>query len=130
MKVILLSFTNKVQIKAIYLLKEMGVDVLYWTGARSTFEKVRSDKETFPHTIFHDTYEATRGELPKEVDTKDFEIPVDLLKSMYDCESVALTMMNAIDFANAPLNMKKHIYYGYVTYWSNLLKKLKPDAIL
>ncbi|MAZ41031.1 hypothetical protein CL654_02850 [bacterium] len=130
MKVFLLSFNNKVQIEAARILKDKGVDIVYWTGARSEFDRVKKERAKFPNTIFHNTYDAARGEAPQDVDTTNFEVPISLIREMHDIESIVLTMMNAIDFTNVPLNKKKHLYYEYVTYWYNVLKQYKPDALL
>lgn len=131
MKVFLCDFSTKELLGVAEELRNKGVEILYWTGAKKLFEEISRDTIRYPMTIFHNTFDAVRAISPPTVDSTAFEPPsARLITDMLQCESIVLSMMNRMDFGNMPLAKKKHLYYKYVSYWNGVLKKLQPDALI
>jgi len=106
-------------------LKAKGCEILYWTGGKEI------SKEDFPGTIFHQNMEAALGKAALGVDTSSFE-PVGrgVLEKLFECESTTLSMMDRMDFSNAPFHRRKRLYYNFVNYWNGVLKAMGPDAVV
>lgn len=104
--------------------KRAGHEIVYWVGERPVV------KLCPPGAVFHDHYDAwdaTPAE--KFADMPCLPIPKDVIESLFEVESLALTMMNK-RYDAAPVDERKHIYYGMLSYWSAVLERCKPDAIV
>ncbi|MBI4118612.1 MAG: hypothetical protein HY455_03700 [Parcubacteria group bacterium] len=131
MKIFLIDFITEQLVKSAYELKGRGLDIVYWVGEKPYFAKACEDRDAFPNTIFHTTFDAVRGVPASGVSTELFEPPSkELIEEMLPCESQVLIMMNSIDYTGIPLARKKHLYYEYLSYWSGVLRHYKPDAVL
>ncbi len=130
MKVFVFRFNSEMLIDVIRRLNQ-SFEISYWGGSKKYFDAIVKNPKDFPNTIFHNTYEAVRGIGAKEIDQSKFEpLSKQLIDKMLFCESQTLIMMNAIDFDNAHLSKKKHLYYEYLKYWHGVLTDMKPDVIL
>lgn len=132
LRVMLDCFMTKHSVSVAYKLRERGVEIVYWTGDHMTFwESARKDKKSFPNTIFHHGIDYLQAIPAPGVDVSKFEPPgIQLTRSMLECESQVLRMMDAVDYSNLPLSRKKHIYYEYLKYWNGVLTHFNIDAIL
>lgn len=112
-------------------LREKPIEVLYWEGSKVGFNEIAREKIIYPTTIFHNTFLAAQGFPAEGVDATSFKpVGKELAQKLLECESQALSMMNAVDLQGTPLSKKKHIYYEYVRYWHGILTALRPDAII
>lgn len=111
----------KILIKA---LEAAGHKIVYWIGDAG------GERYCHPDTIFHDHYEAWDGKPAARFAQRTFP-PVDkaLVESLFDVESITLTMMNK-RYDRAPLDERKHIYYSMLSYWNGVLDELKPDIYI
>lgn len=108
-------------------LKKQLHEVIYWSGFNL---EANVDKTEFPNTIFHDYHDARAGIASPQVDDSSFEPPgEELIKKLYETESILLIMMNK-RYEWMSENQKKHLYYRYIQYWDGVIKKYKPDAII
>jgi hypothetical protein len=106
-------------------LREKSCDITYWIGSRPP------DGKEFPGTIFHQNSKAVLGYPAGEVDTRSFEPPgQDILEKLFECESTTLSLMDRMDFSNAPFHRRKRLYYDLVQYWHGVLTSMKPDAVV
>ncbi|MFH1822124.1 MAG: hypothetical protein ABH830_00300, partial [Patescibacteria group bacterium] len=130
MNVFLIDFVSPIMIEVAKELKNK-VEILYWTGQKKDFEKIKQEKEQFPNTIFHNSLDAAKGIGAREINVDTFNPPgADLITEMLECESLTLTMMTRLDYKNISLLKKKHLYYKYLQYWDGVINKLKPDVII
>lgn len=88
----------------------------------------------FPGIVLHLDDQAKKGIPARGLDASSFPPPdAELIKSMYRCESLILTMMNRkVDSPDNPmvLDEKKHFYYHLLQYWRGVLEQFKPDLIV
>ena len=112
--------------------KKEGAEILYWTGRKRNFEKIRQEKKYFSETIFHNNLDAVRAIPAEDLQNEKFDPSgKELINEMLECESLTLTMMTRLDFrGQVPFLKKKHLYYKYLQYWNGVIKKLKPDMII
>lgn len=130
-KVFLCDFSSHILRDVALEFKKRGAEIVYWTGCKSDFESFSKDKENFPNTIFHSTYDAIRGIPAKGIDAPSFEPPgAGFINEMLECESITLSMMQRMDYSGVPLAKKRSLYYTYLQYWDGVLKTLKPDVII
>ncbi len=101
-------------------------EIIYWTGLDS-----EADKSQFPGTIFQDHYHGVLEGVRVRGLTRDEALPPseELLKQLYETESIILTMMNK-KFERTQVSERKNLYYRYLSYWHGALNKFKPDAII
>lgn len=101
--------------------------IVYWTCANAAEEV---DAAEFAGTILHDHFEALRGEPAKELAGEQFSPPSEeLLKKLYEAESIVLTMMNKL-FEAFSVSERKYLYHSHVKYWNGVLQKYRPEAII
>lgn len=108
-------------------LQQRGNEILYWTGFKSELDEIKSK---FPKTIFQSHLDAFYGIPPKELAGYKFSPPgQELLGRLYETESLVLTMMNK-RFEHLLVSERKNFYYHLVQYWSGVLKKFEPEALV
>ncbi|MBI2610914.1 hypothetical protein HYW60_03190 [Candidatus Kaiserbacteria bacterium] len=105
-------------------LQNAGHEIVYWVGERA-IEHLNTRG-----SIFHDHYDAwdaVRAEALKDAEI----LPADptLIESMFETESLILTMMNK-RYDRAPVDERKHIYYTMLAYWDYVLTRTKPDVVI
>lgn len=101
-------------------------EIVYWTY----FNENSVDRAKFPDTIFHNVFDALAGKPAEDIDVSDFHPPgEDLIAEFRETELTVLTMMNK-KYWNISLEERKHLYYGFLSYWFGVLRTLKPDAII
>ncbi len=112
---------TKVVIDAI---EAVGHEIVYWIGEHPVAHLNPAS------SIFHDHYDAWDGK-PAEALAKEKYPPPSaaLISSMYETESIIMTMMNK-HYDKAPVDERKQIYYDMLGYWSMVLDKMKPEAIV
>lgn len=107
-------------------IKKKEHQILYWSGCNLD----NINKAEFSDTIFHDHFEALASRPASGVDDSIFSPPgEDLLVKLADVESTVLTMMNK-KYPGLSVDERKHFYYHLVKYWSGVLKKFQPEAII
>lgn len=105
-------------------LKSRSHDVVYWVGRKGNGE------ENFPDIIFHDHYDAWDGKPAPALASVDFDPPSrELIERLHKAESLILTMMNK-HFDWMGVDERRHVYYQMLSYWSGVIKKFKPDAVI
>lgn len=132
MKIIALEFSADLRIVILLeLIKNHSVEVVYFTGGKSLFEKTAADREHFPNTIFHHYLDALAGIPACGIDTSEF-LPIgeDLFSKLYECEVQVMSMMTRLNYTNFSHLQKRNLYHKYVWYWNGVLEKYKPNAIL
>ena len=103
--------------------EKAGHEIVYWIG-------IEKCKHLTPSgAIFHDHFDAWDAKIPEGWNQKVEPASAKLIESMYETESFILTMMNK-RYDKAPVDERKHIYYTMLSYWSTVLDRLKPDAIV
>jgi hypothetical protein len=130
-KIFLIGFHTELSINIAQKLIERSIDIVYWTGRKKFFKKI-VNSDVYKNIIFHDIFDIVRNIPAKGVDVANFEpITKNLIDKMLKCETVCWTMFDRYDNKeDLTLRQMKHIYYGYLKYWSGVLKKYKPDAII
>ena len=89
------------------------------------------DENEFPGVISQDMYSAVKAYPARGIDDTLLEPPgKDVIEALFECESIALSMMNRIDFPNVAFHRRKMLYHNMLTYWYGILRKMKPDAIV
>lgn len=107
-------------------IKNKGHKILYWSGCDLNLV----DKSKFPETIFHDHFDALANMPAPGIDASIFLPPdADIIKELYEAESIILTMMNK-KYSYLSVTGRKHFYYHLIQYWRGVIWKLKPDAIV
>ncbi len=130
MRVFVFRFHSPMLINVVRRFRDEGTEVLYWEGSKHYFDALRKSGE-FPKTMFHNTIDAVRGIPALGLDVSSFEpAGKNLLETMSPHEAQIIRMMDAVDIDGASYAKKKHLYTQYLSYWSGLLEKMKPDAIL
>ena len=125
MRVMLMWPSNDAEVKILLdELQNAGHEIVYWVGERA-IEHLNTRG-----SIFHDHYDAwdaVRAEALKDVEI----LPADptLIGSMFETESLILTMMNK-RYDRASVDERKHIYYTMLAYWRYVFDTVKPDFIL
>jgi hypothetical protein len=105
-------------------LKKKSHEVVYWAGIADGNE----NKISSP--IFHEHNSAWSGEPAKGIDMSEYPSPgKDLIEKLYKTESLILTMMNK-RFGGMCADERRHLYYRMLGYWSGIIKKYKPEAII
>ena len=127
MKLFFIGWSGKElgMLDAIALLKKHH-DIVYVVGVKAEFEACRNE---FPGTIFHDYIDALHGVPPAEFQANIQPADADLLKQLYETESIVLTMMNK-HFERKTVTERRFLYYNYVSYWDATIKKYAPDAVI
>ncbi|MDO8558224.1 MAG: hypothetical protein Q7S09_03495 [bacterium] len=101
-------------------------EIVYWTY----FNESSVDRAKFPSTIFHSVFDALAGKPAEGIDVSNFHPPgEELITEFQETELTVLTMMNK-KYWDISLEERKHLYYGFLSYWSGVLQALKPDAII
>lgn len=107
-------------------IKSRNHQILYWSGANLNLV----DKSNFSGTIFHDHFDALANKPASGIDDSNFLPPErDLIRELYEAESIVLTMMNK-KYWRLSITERKHFYYHLIQYWRGVIQKLKPDAIV
>jgi len=105
-------------------LKSGSHNVVYWVGLKKGYNN------EFPEAVFHDHYDAWDGKPAPELASEEFDPPpAALIGRFHKTESLILTMMNK-HFDWMGVDERRHIYYQMLSYWSGVIKKFKPDAII
>lgn len=108
-------------------LKEAGHKIIYW-AASNIFKDI--DVSEFKGTIFHDSFDALEAKPAPGVDASGFlPISAELAKEFYETEVTVLTMMNK-KYERFSVDERKHIYYTLLSYWTGVLRRYRPDAII
>ena len=101
-----------------------GHTITYWVGEWG------AQQYTPEGTIFHDHYEAWKGQPSHDINPYDFPPPsAALIKSLRDVESVTLTMMDK-GFDGICVDERRSIYYDMMRYWHGVLERDTPEAIV
>ena len=104
-------------------IERAGHVIVYWVGEHPAAHLCP------PSAVFHDHYDAWDAK-PAESWREPVVPPSEqLISSMYETESLILTMMNK-HYDSAPVDERKHIYYTMLAYWSAVLDRLQPEAII
>ena len=108
----------------VFRLKAVGHEVVYWVGNKNGY------KGEFPEIIFHDHFDAWDGKPAFDLASIEFE-PASrgLIYKFHKAESIILTMMNK-HFDWMGVDERKHLYYEILSYWSGVLEKFRPQAII
>ncbi|MBI5456421.1 hypothetical protein HY969_01645 [Candidatus Kaiserbacteria bacterium] len=125
MKILLVWPTSLPEIKVLLdEIENAGHEIVYWVGEHSVSHL------TPKGTVFHDHYDAWDAK-PAEAYKDEVFFPPNAhdIASMYRLESEILTMMNK-HYDGAPVDERKHVYYTMLSYWSAVLDRLKPDALV
>ena len=125
MKVILVWPTAAPEVKVLLdEIQKSGHEILYWVGERPVADLCPRK------AIFHDHYDAWDAK-PAEALARDVFAPPSaaLIESLHHLESLILTMMNK-HYDRANVDERKHTYYTMLGYWSEVLRRLKPEAIV
>lgn len=131
MKIFLIGWSTDILIGVAKELKRRGIDIAYWSLNWEVPATGQIDKKDFPGTIFHHSLEAIRARAAPGIEVGELEpIGQDLVSQLARCESETLTMMNRVDYTSVPFWKRKRFYYQYLKYWSGVLKKLRPEAII
>ncbi len=105
-------------------LASAGHEVVYWVGEYSSAHL--SPKGA----IFHDHYDAWDAKRPETLKNAPIEpVSKDMIASMFETESLVLTMMNK-RYDAAPVDERKHIYYTMLAYWNYVVEETEPDVII
>ncbi len=109
-------------------LQKRYCDILYWTGRRGD---PPLDRNRFPGAIFQRSPEALKAYPAENMDVSILEPPgKDVIEALFECESTALSMMDAADYSHITFRARKRLYYKLLSYWYGILKLKKPDAIV
>lgn len=107
---------------------EVGWDPCYWIGRSVISDMVAAE---FPGTTFHDHHDAIwakKTSISEEIEIQP--LAPDLLRQLLECESLALRMMDRIDYANLlGHEERRQLYLTHVRYWSAILDKFQPDVL-
>ncbi|OGG79576.1 hypothetical protein A3A39_02435 [Candidatus Kaiserbacteria bacterium RIFCSPLOWO2_01_FULL_54_13] len=125
MKVFLIWADKKAEMRILFdAFARGGHEVLYWVGERG------GEHHAPKNTVFHDHYDAWAG-LPAEFFANERFDPASsvFIEKHYELESLVLTMMNK-RYDRASVDERKQIYYNMLSYWSSVLEKLQPEAIV
>ena len=125
MKVILVWPTGRPEVKVLLdEIEKAGHEIVYWVGEHPAAHL--SPKGA----IFHDHYDAWDAKPAEAYKKESFPPPnAELIESMYETESLILTMMNK-HYDAAPVDERKHIYYTMLGYWTTVLDRLKPEVVV
>src|SRR3989338_4409048 len=105
-------------------LQSAGHEIVYWVGEHPVAHL------TPKGCIFHDHYDAWDAKPAQAYAKEAFPPPpAKLIASLYETESLMLTMMNK-HYDKAPVDERKQIYYDMLGYWGEVLEKVKPDAVV
>lgn len=105
-------------------LKAAGHEVVYWVGNKNGYSN------DFPEIIFHDHFDAWNGKPAPALSDTEFEpASPELISRFHKTESIILTMMNK-RFDWMGTDERKHFYYEMLSYWSGVLKKYRPEAVI
>src|SRR3989344_1149351 len=105
-------------------LQDEGHEIVYWVGMYG------GEEYCPPGAIFHDHYDAWEGKPAPAYADEVFAPPsAELIGEMREVEAITLTMMNK-RFDTVSVDERRHIYYSMLGYWSGVLDRLKPEAIL
>ena len=105
-------------------IERAGHEIVYWVGEWPVSHLSPNG------AVFHDHYDAWDARPAETFAQEAFPPPsAELIASMYETESLILTMMNK-RYDKAPVDERKHIYYTMLGYWDAVLDRLKPEAII
>lgn len=101
--------------------------IVYWTAPDIG---TGIDPALFPQTTFHNHHDALLGKPAFGISLEGFPPPSEeFIVSFSETESAVLTMMNK-RFEKMGLTERKRLYHTYLRYWSGVLKRFQPDAII
>ena len=107
------------------ILEKNNCQVVYWVGAPG------GEKYKPKHTIFHEHLKALANLPAPGVETDDFYPPSrDLIQKLYRVESLFMSMKNNRLYSKTTLDERRHIYYNIIQYWSGVILKYRPEAIV
>src|SRR3990167_3414291 len=105
-------------------IERAGHEIVYWVGEWPVSHLSPNG------AVFHDHYDAWDARPAETFAQEAFPPPsAELIASMYETESLILTMMNK-RYDKAPVDERKHTYYTMLGYWDAVLDRLKPDKIV
>ena len=109
-------------------LSKNSCDIIYWvTTPRTNIELAKSN---FPKTIFHDFGRVLSCIPPEELKYLENSLPdKELISKMFETESMVIMMMFK-KYGYLSIGERKLFYYHLLGYWSEVLKKFKPDVIV
>ncbi|MDO8521853.1 MAG: hypothetical protein Q7S08_01020 [bacterium] len=105
-------------------LEKEGHEIVYWVGEWPVAHLAPKG------ALFHDHNDA--WDAKRSASLMDAQIPpadAALIGSMYETETLILTMMNK-HYDAAPVDERKHIFYTMLSYWNYVLELVQPDAVL
>lgn len=124
MKILLVWPTPTPEVRVLLdTLRAEGHEVVYWVGEHPVAHLNPQG------CVFHDHYDAWDGKPASEFAKESFVASADLIEKMYRTESLALTMMNK-RYDKAPVDERKHVYYIMLAYWSAVLDRIRPEAVV
>ena len=110
------------------LVNDNIIDIIYCTSTTEHFQEIKSFT---PDTLMHDVIDAIKGVPLNIPDVKLVSIDQPYLTKMYDCQVIALEMMNRMDPEDIfSLNDRLTLYYDMVQYWTSIILYYKPNLIL
>jgi len=125
MRVMLMWPSGEPEIKILFdELERAGHEIAYWVGEHAATHL------TPKGCIFHDHYDAWDAKRAEAFRSAHIEPAyARLIASVYETESLILTMMNK-RYDASPVDERKHIYYTMLAYWNYVLERTKPDVII
>jgi hypothetical protein len=114
---------------AIYLKDAHGWNICSFTGKPKVEKIIRKE---FPDALFHDTTLLKRNIFSQESSYIP-KAPFDkhLMAALSYYESIAMKMMNRLDYNGKFSHQKRLLYYhSQVMFWKGLLDYLKPDIVV
>lgn len=105
-------------------LTQAGHEICYWIG------EGEGARHAPKETIFHDHYEAWAARpAPAFANVSIEPSSAQYIASLYDTESLIMTMMNK-RYDASPVDERKHIYYTMLAYWTHVFDTVKPACVI
>ncbi|MDO8482059.1 MAG: hypothetical protein Q7S75_03175 [bacterium] len=102
-------------------------EISYWIFMKGV---LAMDATLFPHTVFHEYYDALKNIPPKEVTTDNFAPwGAEAITEYAGAEAEIMSMMDKW-YPRWPVLKRKDFYYEMLRYWGGVLDQFKPDAIV
>ena len=125
MKVMLMWPAGTPETKVLFdVLTSAGHEIMYWVGEHSAEHLAPKG------TVFHEHYDALIGK-PADAFASTQFTPPSMRRIEQHCklESAVLSMMNK-HFDRTSVDERKQIYYTMLAYWSYVIEKIQPEAVI
>lgn len=130
-RVMLVTFSANILRDAVLELQKKDFEIAYWTGYKPEFEAFSKDKKNFPHTIFHNNYDALQCVPAQDIDTSVFPaVPKKVFDYVEKYRVQALSLMERNNITGMTLRQLNRLFNEHVQYWHGVLETQKIDAII